>query len=181
MKEAIEETMEEAFEEIGFDEYREITTDEIIIEEDVFKQCEKNICGSFGKNHACPPQAGTEAERKARVNQYKKGYLLNKFGSINSRKEMEESMKEVEKAVRALRKRFRQEDVLVLGVGPCTLCKECTALEGDPCRHPELIEYSMEACGIDVVRMSMNKKMKYNAGGGKVGYFSLVLYDRAEN
>jgi len=35
----------------------------------------------------------------------------------------------------------------------------------------------MEGSGIDVMRMSMNKKMIYNAGKGKVGFFSLVLYN----
>ncbi len=35
----------------------------------------------------------------------------------------------------------------------------------------------MEGSGIDVVRMSMNLDMTYNAGSGKIGFFALILYN----
>ena len=41
----------------------------------------------------------------------------------------------------------------------------------------EKTQYSMEGSGIDVVRMAIDHKMTYNAGRGKVGYFTLVLYN----
>ena len=104
--------------------------------------------------------------------------MLSQIVPIRTRKEMTESMELVNTKTKELRKALKDEDVLVMGAGPCTVCKTCTALEGLPCRFPDRIEYSMEGSGIDVVRMSMNLKMTYNAGAGNVGYFTLVLYNR---
>ncbi|NLZ39491.1 MAG: DUF2284 domain-containing protein [Firmicutes bacterium] len=166
-----------AFQEIGFDEYKELETHELVFSEDVFNQCAKNICGNFNKNHACPPRAGSVEERKARILNYKKGFLLSKFASIRTREEMETSMQEVFEAIKKLRSIFTNDDVLILGAGPCTVCKRCTALDDKPCRFPDKIQYSMEGCGIDVVRMSLQKEMRYNPGRGKIAYFTLVVYN----
>ena len=165
------------FQDLGFDEYKEITSDDIIISEDVFNQCARNTCGNFGKNHGCPPRAGSEAERRARIFKYKKAFILNKIAAISSRKELNDSMELLGSIHKALRKELVDEDVLIMGAGPCTICKNCTALEDKPCLFPLKTQYSMEGSGIDVVRMSMNHKMTYNAGKGKVGFFTLVLFN----
>ncbi|MFZ7133942.1 MAG: DUF2284 domain-containing protein [Eubacteriales bacterium] len=166
-----------AFNEIGFDEYKEITVEDIIFSQDVFDQCARNTCGNFGKNHACPPKAGTEEERKARVLKYQHGFLISKIVPIKSRQEMVTSMETIDRINKTLRKIFSEDDVFIMGAGACTLCETCTALEEKPCRFPDKTQYSMEGSGIDVVSMSMNKQMTYNAGQGKVGYFTLVLYN----
>jgi predicted metal-binding protein len=173
----VKERLIEAFKEIGFDEYKEIKTNDIIFSQDVFKQCEKNTCGNFGINHACPPGAGTIDERKASVLKYENAFIISKIVSIKTRKEMMESLEIVAKVNKNLRSAFENEDIPIMGAGPCTKCKKCTALDNEPCRFPDKIEYSMEGSGIDVVRMSMNQKMTYNAGAGKIGYFTLVLYN----
>ena len=167
----------DAFQEIGFDEYKEITASDIVISQDVFDQCARNTCGNFGKNHGCPPGAGTEDERKARIFKYTKAFILSKIAPIGSLKEMTESMELIVRINNELRKVFADEDVFVMGAGPCTHCKKCTALEDKPCLFPEKKHYSMEGSGIDVVRMSMKHKMTYNAGHGKVGFFTLVLFN----
>jgi predicted metal-binding protein len=173
----LRERLIEAFTKLGFDEYREIKVDNIVFSQDVFNQCARNTCGNFGKNHACPPGAGTEEERKARVRKYDQAFILCKIISILSGDDMMESMGILGNLNKALRKEFAAEDVLILGAGPCTLCEKCSALDGEPCRFPDKKQYSMEGNGIDVVRMSMDQKMTYNAGMGKVGFFSLVLYN----
>lgn len=173
----LKERLIEAFQEIGFDEYRAIKSSDIIFSQDVFNQCARNTCGNFGKNHGCPPKAGSEDERKARVLKYKNAFIISKIASIGSRKEMMDSMEFLANINQALRKTFENEEVFVMGAGPCTVCKNCAALEDKLCRFPEKIQYSMEGSGIDVVRMSMNQKMTYNAGRGKVGFFTLVLYN----
>lgn len=173
----LKERLIEAFKEIGFDEYKEIKTSDIVFSQDVFNQCEKNTCGNFGKNHACPPKSGTVDERKENILKYKNAFIISKIVSIKTRKEMMESLELVAKVNKDLRKTFANENVGIMGAGPCTKCKECTALNNEPCRFPDKIEYSMEGSGIDVVRMSMNYKMTYNAGAGKIGYFTLVLYN----
>jgi len=173
----LRERLIETFTKLGFDEYREIKVDNIVFSQDVFDQCARNTCGNFGKNHACPPGAGTEEERKARVQKYGHAFILCKIISIRSRKEMKESVEILDNLNKALRKEFTADDVLIMGAGPCTLCEKCSALEGEPCRFPDKKQYSMEGSGIDVVRMSMDQNMTYNAGMGKVGFFTLVLYN----
>lgn len=165
----------DTFKEIGFDEYKEIKTNDIIFSMDVFNQCARNTCGNFGKNHTC--KGGTVEESTARVSKYDNGFLISKIVPIRTRKEMMDSLEIVDKSIKALRKAFKDEDVVVMGAGPCTFCESCTAIDGEPCRFPDKTQYSMEGSGIDVVRMSMNHKMTYNAGAGKVGYFTLVLFN----
>lgn len=168
----------EAFQEIGFDEFREIQSKDIVFSKDVIQQCAKNTCGNYNKNHGCPPRSGSEEERKARVLKYKDAFIVSKILPIGSRKALKDSMEYLDNIINRLRKTFEGEDLLIMGAGPCTECKSCTALEDKPCRFPEKVQYSMEGSGIDVVRMSMNHKMTYNAGGGSIGFFILVLYNQ---
>ena len=172
----LDENLIKSFGQLGFTEYRKIDTSEIIFSSDVFKQCEKNTCGMFGKNHGCPPKAGSEEERKARVMKYQNAFIINKILPISSRQEMQESMGQLKKSVNALREIFKENAILVLSTGPCDICDTCTALEDKPCRFPKRTLYSMEGCGIDVVRMSIDLNMTYNAGMGKAAFFALVLY-----
>jgi predicted metal-binding protein len=173
----LKERLKAIFEEVGFDEYREIQLEDIVFSQDVIDQCAQNKCGNYGKNHGCPPFAGTEEERKARVLKYKNFFLVNKIVSLASRKDIFTSYETVAKAIEDLRKAVEGFDVMVMGAGPCTVCKRCSALDGKPCYFPEKTQYSMEGSGIDVVRMSIDQKMTYNAGRGRIGYFSLVMYN----
>lgn len=161
---------------LGFDEWREVKTEEIVFDSAVFDQCARNTCGKFGANHGCPPLAGTLENRKSKVMNYRQALLLNKIISIKSRKELIESKEALDKAIGKMRQEFSGDDVLILGAGACTVCEKCTAPEGLPCRFPDQTQYSMEGSGIDVVRMSLNQKMTYNAGKGNLGFFTLVLY-----
>ena len=63
----LEQRLIEAFARLWFDEYKKISTKDIIFSRDVIEQCARNTCGNYGKNHSCPPLAGSEEERRARV------------------------------------------------------------------------------------------------------------------
>lgn len=164
----------ESFKELAYDEFKEIALDDIIFSTDVFSQCARNTCGNFGAYYTC--NGGTIEESKERILKYKQAFLVNKIVELKRGKEMMESLKCVADTNDALRKAFEDEKVMLMGAGPCTICKTCAIREEKPCRHPDKIQYSMEGSGIDVVRMSINHKMTYNAGRGKIGYFSLVLF-----
>lgn len=66
-----------------------------------------------------------------------------------------------------------------LSAGSCNLCEKdgCTRLEGEPCRHPDLMRYSIESIGGDVGR-TVSKLMGYELEWieeGKVpSYYVLV-------
>ncbi len=46
-----------------------------------------------------------------------------------------------------------------LGGGPCPLCEECSAIEGEDCRFPFQARPSMEALGIDVIKTAESAGM----------------------
>lgn len=164
----------------GFSEVKTVATADIPVKEYVFEQCARNTCGSYGKNHACPPLSGSFAECASRVAAYPGAWVLSYITSMKSRAEMMEGSKRFSRAVDALRETLAAEhaDVRVMGAGPCRICEECSALEGLDCRYPDETQYSMEGSGIDVVRLSMNLGMKYNSGEGTITYFALVLGGR---
>ncbi len=59
-----------------------------------------------------------------------------------------------EKRMAARRHRHRarsHRQALVLSAGACELCDPCTRTQGEPCKHPDLMQYSIEALGGDVV------------------------------
>ena len=177
----LKERLEQTFGELRFSEYKLISTSVIPFDQEVYKQCEKNTCGYFGKNHGCPPN-GSEEERKHRVLKYKEAYLVGytmdyNFDDIEDLEDLQDNSFALNEVYDKLRKAFAKEDVIVMAVGPCTLCKTCTAAEGEPCRFPDKTQYSMEGSGIDVVKLSMQEQMQYYAGPGKVVYFALVMFE----
>ena len=166
-----------AINEAGYDEYKEITHDDLIFSTDVYNQCLRNSCGMSGRNYACPPLGfdGDMEKARARFIKYDHLIMVNKIVKLG--RDWEEGMKVVADTTSAMRKLIKNEDAALFGAGGCTICKECAALTGEPCRFPDKIQYSMEGSGLDVMRMSINQKMTYNGGGGKLGYFALLGFN----
>ncbi|MFA0816219.1 MAG: DUF2284 domain-containing protein [Anaerofustis sp.] len=168
--------LKEAFETLGFFEYKSLKSKEIPFSHDVYLQCERNTCGQFGKNHACPSETSSESERKNRILSFDDAYIISIKVPFRSKEDIENSGSILKEKLNLLRKNFPDQSVAVLGVGPCTLCESCTAPQGGPCRFPDKTQYSMEGCGIDVVKLSKQKEMTYNAGTGNMVFFATVLY-----
>ena len=66
---------------------------------------------------------------------------------------------------------------MILGAGYCPLCKKCSYIDGVKCKRPNDAFISMEACGIDVMRLMKENKLKYNNGKNTVTYIGAVIYD----
>ncbi|NLW69885.1 MAG: DUF2284 domain-containing protein [Eubacteriaceae bacterium] len=163
--------------EAGFDEYREISSADIIFSEAVFAECAKNTCGNYGKNHACPPKSGSMEENRARFLKYDNGLLISKLVTMKGEiEEMMESFKEMGESLNKLREATEDMPVMVAGPGGCNVCPECSAKNDEPCRFPDKTRYSMEGSGMDIMTMSMKQKMTYNDGKGGLGYFFMVMY-----
>ncbi|MBC3798091.1 DUF2284 domain-containing protein [Acetobacterium tundrae] len=166
-----------AINEVGFDEYKEISSADIIFADAVFASCKANTCGNYGLNYACPPLSGDMEENKQRFLNYDHAIILNKIMFLGEYYEkMEDSMTEVFERLDELRQKLKDELVMIAGPGGCNLCKECAAKTSEPCRFPEKKRYSMEGSGMDIVSMSRKLGMIYNAGDKKVGFFMMVLY-----
>lgn len=65
-------------------------------------------------------------------------------------------------------------NVLPLGSGCCTVCKECAG-PGAQCRFPEKRISSLEAYGIVVSDLCSRNGMKYYYGPQKIAYTSCFL------
>jgi len=65
---------------------------------------------------------------------------------------------------------------MILGAGSCLVCERCAYIEGEKCRKPEDAFLSVEACGIDVVRLMKDNGLKYHNGVNTVTYIGAVIY-----
>lgn len=96
-------------------------------------------CGSYGKNHCCPPNVPTYKETQDMLNCYSKA-LLFRTHEINTITPL---------AVEIAREMFLDGyyKVIAFGDGDCLKCSKCNP---ERCNFPGKTVPSMEACGIDV-------------------------------
>ncbi len=67
-------------------------------------------------------------------------------------------------------------DMYAMGSGGCNKCEKCTYPD-EPCRFPDMLTYSMEACGLVVSRVCTDNGMKYNHGKDTLAYTSCFLLE----
>jgi len=184
-----------------------IKTEDIVLSEEFRAICEKNSCGKYGKCYMCPPFTGPIDERMREVRSYPGGVLYQSVGTLEdsfdfdgmmaAAKHHAELSREIERRIGELRKQETGDaDVAVatghigpavsgalpnrmlhLTNGGCDLCEICGALDGTPCRHPNLAMPSVESYGMDVYKTSRAAGLKYNNGPNTVTYFGLVLFE----
>lgn len=147
---------------------------------DVRGMCEANRCGMYGKSWSCPPGAGDwetlrdAYQAKDAAFLYTTCYQLEDSFDIEGMTEAKKTHRALDRSVTA---RLHETGIshILLGAGTCDLCTTCTYPTA-PCRHPDLMQRSMEACGMDVVTLSRLAGVKYNNGSETVTYFSLILF-----
>jgi predicted metal-binding protein len=66
------------------------------------------------------------------------------------------------------------KSVFAMGAGACMLCESCTYPD-NPCRFPEKMAASMEACGLFVSKVCTDNGLKYNYGQDKIAFTSCFL------
>lgn len=151
------------------------------ITKEVRKGCEDNICGNYGKNYMCPPSVESLEGYREMMSQYARGILFSKIYSLKNQfdyKGMVEAGGSFRKEIQKMKKERLEsgDDCLFLGAGTCSICKTCGILEDIPCRFPGETIVSLEAAGVDVVRLSRDLKMKYNNGQGTLTYFGMAIF-----
>ena len=154
------------------------------IETDViFREiCKSNGCGMYGMCWMCPPACGEITELIAKVKEYKYALVFNQISLIEDSFDIEGMFEAKQKHLRLFketRKLFGQagfENALFLGAGGCGICQKCAKADNKPCAHPELAVSSLEAHGINVLKLAKSAGMKYVNGENTVTYFGLVLF-----
>jgi predicted metal-binding protein len=145
--------------------------------------CRQNVCGQYKRNHMCPPAIKGIEDWKEDIFSYTNAVLVSKVypteGGYDFKawfdgiRDFQTTLIGIKEEVEA---RFPEKRFMFLGAGGCFLCDRCTYPEGKPCRFPEKVFPSLEACGIDVVRLSRDAGVKYNNGKNTITYIGMILY-----
>jgi len=148
--------------------------------------CEKNVCGNYGRNWMCPPDAGDIGTLMARLRTYRWMLVYQTVSPLEDSYDVEGMMEagaRHNELMVALRDRLEAEgapaDALYLGAGGCRLCKKCARRTDEPCRHPDRATASLETYGVNVSRLAAAAGMKYINGQNTVTYFAAVLFGEA--
>ena len=163
----------------GFSAWSSLDVSTIELKPEVRDMCAVNSCGQYGKRWSCPPGCGTLEECAEKLKGYTMGILVQTVGEIEDSFDFEAMMeieaehkvhfKEMYAALREL-----NLNVVALGAGCCTNCRDCTYPD-QPCRFPDKLVSSMEAYGMVVNEMCKANGLAYNYGPERMAYTSCFL------
>ena len=149
--------------------------------QDIRDMCNANQCDQYGKSWSCPPACPSLEEMREKVRAYSCGLLVQTVGELEDSYDWEGIMdagarhknnfammwKELEK---------EYDSLLAMGAGACKLCQPCTYPD-EPCRFPDRMEVSMEACGLFVSKVCTDNGLAYNYGPNKIAFTSCFLFE----
>ena len=116
-------------------------------------------CPMYGKGYCCPPDSPTPEQTRAIIDCYDRAILFH-YQIIKkpdqSRRKLVREYYEVLIDLEADMFKDGYYKAFVFLAGHCDLCKECSKLEGVPCKFGYRARPAMEACGIDVYQTVRN-------------------------
>lgn len=167
--------------EVGFDHAAPLDPATIVLKEEVRQMCA--ACSQYAKRWSCPPGCGTLEEGRKKLAEYRQGVLVQTVGKLEDEFDGE-GMMEAESIHKERFHRLcdllQKEDILPLGAGCCTICSSCTYPDA-PCRFPDKMVSSMEACGMVVAEVCKANSQPYHYGKNTITYTCCVLFDKKES
>jgi len=161
----------------GFSAWAQLDPGTIECKGEVREMCA--ACGQYNKRWSCPPGCGTLEECAKEIAGRTQGILVQTIGDLEDEFDGEGMME----AEAGHKERFQKmlsiireqgEDVLALGAGCCTRCKDCSYPDM-PCRFPKEAVSSMEAYGMLVLEVCGNNGLTYYYGPDKIAYTGCFL------
>lgn len=167
-----------------FDHSKSIPISKIPFDSEVRKLCEQNMCGKYGKSWTCPPAAGTLEKLHTKLTGFDHFLIFYKIYTLEDSFDWEgmmNSVKDFQSRIFELKKKIEKEnpgfDYFVLGAGACQICDNCTYYpQRKSCRFPEKALFSVEAFGINAMKMMKDNGLKYNNGHNTVTYIGGLFY-----
>lgn len=166
-----------------FSQVTTVSADELPFSTEVRKLCEQNSCGKYGKNWVCPPAVESLDYFRKELSRFSLLAIMTEVypvkdsfdwkGMMAGAKQFKDKLQVLKKELESADKAF---DFLILGAGHCDLCEPCNYVKGKPCRYPQDAIFSLEACGIDVMRLLKDNGLKYYHGKGTVTYVGGLLH-----
>ena len=145
--------------------------------------CAANVCGNYGRNWMCPPDAGDIHDLMAALHTYSYALVYQTVSELEDSYDFEGMMEagaRHNQLMATLRTSLNTEPLsrtLHLGAGGCRMCEVCAKRTGEACRHPDLAVASLETYGVNVSKLAPAAGMKYINGKDTVTYFGAVLFD----
>lgn len=163
-----------------FQNCNELSREAITLSQEVRDLCEQNTCGNYGKNWACPPAVAPLDEIRKKFDEFANFIVLSQVYELEDSMDFEgmmEGAKDFQNRLVKLNKLLRESGIkyMLLGVGGCGLCPKCTYPD-EPCRRPDDQIISLEAHGIEVVKLMKDNGLKYNNGPNTMTYMGGILY-----
>ena len=157
----------------------------IEISDEVRKMCEQNKCGHYGKNWTCPPAVKPLDEFRKEMEQFDSFIVVYRVYNVESSfdfKGMMAGAADFGERMLAMKNGLEgdcpQCKIRVMGAGGCGLCEKCTYSDGKPCRRPDDALVSLEACGMDVMKLMRDNELKYYNGKNTVTYIGGLAYSK---
>ena len=173
------EKIEAIAKECGFMHVAPLKVSTLEFMQDIRDMCNPGQCENYDKSWSCPPACATLEEMRDRVLDFEGGILCQTVGELEDSYDWDGIMeagahqKQVfAKTWAELKKQYT--DVLAMGTGVCKLCEKCTYPD-QPCRFPDRLETSMEACGLFVSKVCTDNGLKYNYGQDHIAFTSCFL------
>ena len=168
-----------------FTDLKPVPTAGIAIRGEIRKLCEQNSCGNYDRNWTCPPAVDSLDRFRERITGFETLLIVSDVYSIKSSFDwagMMDSLGRFRDKLLALKNDINSADpgfdFLILGAGACRLCEPCSYVSGKPCRRPRDAIVSLEACGIDVMRLLRENGLRCYHGKGTLTYAGGILYSR---
>jgi predicted metal-binding protein len=165
----------------GFDAAGELDVGKLEFLQDVRDMCAADKCHNYGRSWSCPPAAPALEDMRDTVKKYSRGLLVQTVGQLEDSLDFDEMMASAARHAESFDKLWDilREDypgLYPMGSGGCKKCPQC-AYPDAPCRFPDKLCYSMEACGLFVSRVVSDNGMKYNHGKDTICYTACFLLE----
>ncbi len=148
-------------------------------EPEVRRMCADNRCSRFGASWSCPPACGSIKDLSEQMAGYEIGLLLVSVSDVDGDFDLEGirnvdqlHKKRFDTVVRQVRQMLPK--CMPMAAGSCTRCVKCTYPDA-PCRHPDRLYPSMEACGLIVSNVCDLCGIRYNNGPSTITFVSCIL------
>jgi len=149
--------------------------------QDVRDMCNPKQCNNYDKSWSCPPACASLEEMRELVLGYSGGVLVQTVGELEDSYDWEgiqdaakNQSESFAKLWDALEPMYPQ--LYPMGTGGCSKCEKCTYPD-EPCRFPERMACSMEACGLFVSKVCTDNGAKYNYGPNTIAYTGCFLLE----
>ena len=149
--------------------------------QEVRDMCNPEQCQYYNSSWSCPPACPPIEEMREMALSFSGGVIVQTVGEIEDSLDWE-AMMEINNRHKSNFSKFcdRMKSVhspiMPMSAGTCILCESC-AYPDNPCRFPEKMSPSMEACGIFVSKLCKSNGLEYNYGPTKMAYTSCVLFN----